>query len=258
MSRSLAALPMYDWPELAPATDRLWVALRDALRAEGVAAPDGLDREIPLGQAWTDPGLVLGQTCGLPLVRDLAGRVEVVGAADYALPGCPPGWYRSAVVVRRDAEARELAAFRGRRIAINGRDSQSGWASILHHVRPDGEAFFGAAMVSGAHRESVRMVAKGAADLAAIDCVSWRYARRFVPEAAGLRVLFLTSATPGLPFIAAAGTDRARHLRALRAGFAALDAPARQHLGIAGFAPLAAADYAIVADRLASALTPAA
>ncbi len=29
----LAALPMYDWPELRDATDRLWAALRDGLRA---------------------------------------------------------------------------------------------------------------------------------------------------------------------------------------------------------------------------------
>ena len=26
----IAALPMYDWPEVAPATDRLWAAIRDA------------------------------------------------------------------------------------------------------------------------------------------------------------------------------------------------------------------------------------
>ena len=39
MTGAGAALPMYDWPELTDATDRLWAALRDGLRAEGVAAP---------------------------------------------------------------------------------------------------------------------------------------------------------------------------------------------------------------------------
>ena len=85
---------------------------------------------------WTDPGLVLGQTCGLPFVRELAGRVALVGAPDYGLPGCPPGWYRSAVVVRADDPREALAGFRGARLAVNGSDSQSGWGAILHHAAP--------------------------------------------------------------------------------------------------------------------------
>ena len=31
MTGGLAALPMYDWAELRPATDRLWAAVRDGL-----------------------------------------------------------------------------------------------------------------------------------------------------------------------------------------------------------------------------------
>ena len=112
---------------------------------------------------WTDPGLVLGQTCGLPFVRELRGRVALVGAADYGLPGCPPGWYRSAVVVRADDPREALAAFRGARLAVNGTDSQSGWGAILHHAAPLAEAgrFFGGVVVSGAHAASVPMVADG-------------------------------------------------------------------------------------------------
>jgi ABC-type phosphate/phosphonate transport system substrate-binding protein len=255
MTAALAALPMYDWPELTGATDGLWAALRDALRAEGVAAPEALSRDLPLVDGWTDPGLVLGQTCGLPLVRELAGRVAVVGALDYAVPGCPPGWYRSAVVVRAGDARTTLADFRGARLAVNGTDSQSGWGSILHHAAPlaRGGRFAGEIVVSGAHAESVRMVAGGAADFAAIDFVSWGYARRFRPEAAGLRVLMLTDPTPGLPLIAAAGTDVPRHRRAVRAALAGLDGTVRQALGIAGFAELGAADYRVVAERLAAA-----
>jgi ABC-type phosphate/phosphonate transport system substrate-binding protein len=255
MKAGVAALPMYDWPEVRAATDRLWAALRDALRAEGVAAPEALDRAAGLVAGWTDPGLVLGQTCGLPLVRDLAGRVAVVGALDYGVPGCPPGWYRSAVVVRAGDPRLDLAGFRGARLAINGRDSQSGWGAILHHAAPlalDG-GFFGAVVASGAHAESVGMVAGGAADIAAIDMVSWRLARAFRPEAAALRVLMLTDPTPGLPLIAAPGTDVARHARAVGAGIAGLDQATRAALGIRGFAPLGAGDYALVAERLEAA-----
>ncbi len=166
MTAGLAALPMYDWPELRAATDRLWTALRDALRAAGVAAPDALSRDLGLMQAWTDPRLVLGQTCGLPLVRELAGQVTVIGAADYGVAGCPPGWYRSALVVRADDPRETLAEFRGAGLAVNGFDSQSGWGAILHHAAPlahDGR-FFGGIEVSGAHAASVDLVASGAAD----------------------------------------------------------------------------------------------
>jgi ABC-type phosphate/phosphonate transport system substrate-binding protein len=198
---------------------------------------------------------VLGQTCGLPLVRELAGRVAVLGAADYGLPGCPPGWYRSAVVVRADDERSDLAAFRGARLAVNGFDSQSGWGSILHHAAAfalEG-GFFGAVEVSGAHAESMALVAGGAADLAAIDAVSWRYAQRFRPEAGALRVLMLTDPTPGLPFIAAAGADAPGLGAVLAEAIAALDAGTKTTLGIVGFAALPAEDYRLVAERLAAA-----
>ncbi|MFO1209044.1 MAG: PhnD/SsuA/transferrin family substrate-binding protein [Amaricoccus sp.] len=246
----VAALPMYDWPEVAGATDRLWAAIRDALRAAGVAAPDALDRAVGLMAGWTHPELVLGQACGLPFVRALAGRVTLLGAIDYGLPGCPPGWYRSAVVVRRDDPRDTLEAFREARLAVNGFDSQSGWGSILHHAAPLGGGFFGEVVVSGAHRASVAMVADGAADIAAIDWVSWRLARRFLPEAGRLRVLLATEPTPGQALIAAAGIDAARHAAAVAAGIGGLDAAAKAELGLVGFAPLVAGDYRVIGERL--------
>jgi ABC-type phosphate/phosphonate transport system substrate-binding protein len=182
-------------------------------------------------------------------VQALAGRVELVGAVDHALEGCPPGWYRSAVVVRADDPRETLAAFRGGRLAVNGTDSQSGWGAILHHAAPLAEAgrFFGAVLVSGAHAASVPMVAAGQADLAAIDAVSWRYARRFLPEAGRLRVLMLTDPTPGLPYIAAKGTDTRPHAAALAA------AGAVEALGLAGFVRLVAGDYELVRARFVAA-----
>ena len=68
MSEGIAALPMYDWPEARAAVDGFWAAVRDRLRARGIDAPEALSREIGLTEGWTHPRLVLGQTCGLPLV----------------------------------------------------------------------------------------------------------------------------------------------------------------------------------------------
>ena len=39
MTQGLASLPMYDWPELRSATDRLWSALRNALRDAAFSRP---------------------------------------------------------------------------------------------------------------------------------------------------------------------------------------------------------------------------
>jgi ABC-type phosphate/phosphonate transport system substrate-binding protein len=246
VTAGIAALPMYDRQELRPAIDGFWAAVRDGLRAQGVAAPDGLSREVGPMAGWTDPGLVLGQTCGLPFVRWLEGRVALLGALDYGIEGAPPGWYRSAVVARTDDPRRELAAFRGARLAANDRNSQSGLGAILHHAGP---GFFGAIGFTGAHAASIRCVADGEADLAAIDSVSWRLAAAFLPAARRLRVLMLTAPTPGLPLIAARQADTARTSAAVAEGIARLDAEARAALGIRGFVPLAPADYRVIRDR---------
>ena len=62
----IAALPMYDRPETQDATDRFWALIRDRLRAGGIPAPDHLTRDRDPWDIWTDPDLVLAQTCGLP------------------------------------------------------------------------------------------------------------------------------------------------------------------------------------------------
>lgn len=252
-----ASLPMYDWPGLRPATDRLWAALRDALRAEGLPAPDALARDLPLQTVWRDPRLVLSMTCGLPLVRGHAGRATVLGAFDFALPDTAPGHYRSVVVVRADDPRETLAAFRDATLAMNSRDSQSGYGAILHHAAPlaIGGRFFARAIATGGHAASAVALAEGGADIAAIDAVTWGLIQRFSPEARHLRTLFLTEPTPGLPLITAPGADPAPARRAIATALARLDPATRSDLGLAGFVPLDRADYRIVADRLAAAET---
>ena len=99
----IASLPMYDRPDLAHQTAALWELIRDALRAEGVAAPDTLTpAPADLFQHWQVPDLVLSQTCGFPYRTRLHGHVTLIGTPDYGLEGCPPGHYRSVIVARGD------------------------------------------------------------------------------------------------------------------------------------------------------------
>lgn len=253
--RGLAALPMYDRPELRAETDALWARLREAIRDAGLDAPEALERGRPLRPLWAAPELVLAQTCGLPYVSALAGRVGLLGAPDHALEGCPPGYYRSALIVPEGSPAGTLADLRGARAAINARDSQSGYAALMHAAAPEARdgAFFGPAVLTGSHAASVEAVAAGRADIAAIDAVSWALARRLDAAAARVRVLGWTEPTPALPYITGLRRQVGPLARAVSQAVASLDAGLGDALLLRGLVPHAPADYEVIRTRLAEA-----
>jgi ABC-type phosphate/phosphonate transport system substrate-binding protein len=215
----IAALPMYDLPELEAANDALWAAIAERLIAWGVeGVPDRLTRSRPIEAIWTAPQLLLAQTCGYPLATSLRERVRVVATPRYSVDGCEGAFYRSAIVVRASDPATGLADLCGRRGAVNDWASNSGMnllrAAIAPHAK--GAPFFAAVTVTGAHVASVEAVAAGGADVAAVDCITWGHLQRLRPaHTSALRVIAWTMATPGLPLIAATAIDDA-HLSALR------------------------------------------
>ena len=113
--------------------------------------------------------------CGLPYVRlrrEPRRPVELVAApvlegARYQ--GRPI--YYSDVIVPVDSAVETFEELRGRSWACNGFDSHSGCLVVLHHLLQMGEdcRFFGGVEVSGSHQESLRQVAAGEVDGAAID-----------------------------------------------------------------------------------------
>lgn len=244
----LAALPMYDLEELREATDALWAAIAARL---GDAAPAHLTRDADLERIWTDPELLLGQTCGYPLVTTLRGRVALLATPHYRAAGCDGASYRSAVIVRADDRAASLADLRGRHCAVNDPASNSGMNLLRAAVAPlaGGAArFFGGVVMTGGHVGSIRAVAEGRADVASIDCVTWAHIGHLRPDAAaGLRVLAWTEASPGLPLITSRRTDAGTRRALVRAlDEVARDpalAPVRDALRLEGFESLALRDY---------------
>lgn len=199
----IAALQMYDWPEIAGRTDAFWADVASALRAEGIAAPDRLSRADDAAAGWADPALLLGQTCGLPFVSGRCAGAVPVARPVYRAEGCGRGTYRSALVCRAGEKA-PIAAFRGRVAAVNEYGSQSGCNALADYVGPLGDAFFGRVLLTGAHRASALAVADGRADIAAIDAVAWALFAEIEPAAqARLAVLGWTDEAPALPFITA-------------------------------------------------------
>lgn len=106
----------------------------------------------------------------------------------------------------------------GLRFTYNGPDSMSGIIGLTRDLEAAGQGLdiFSEQIVSGGHRLSVRAVAEGRADIAAIDCLSWALAQRHEPGAKDLRVVGWTAKRKGLPFITAR-TTAAPVLAALRA-----------------------------------------
>lgn len=203
----IATLPMYDWPEERARVDARWAAIRDALRDGGFAAPNGLTRKEDLHALWTDPDLILGQTCGLPFALGLHETTRLIGTPDPGLPDTPAGYYRSVIVARADdpRDERELLAAR---VALNGPDSQSGWGALAGWAEARGLALTGQLQVTGAHRTSARAIAQNKVDIAAIDAVSWDLVTRHDPEIAKtLRIIARTRPTPAPPLICAARLD---------------------------------------------------
>lgn len=216
----IASLPMYWRDETAPSWLRFWETVRRHLPdLPGLTPPEALPADWDAH--WRDPRLVLSQTCGLPFRARLHPHVTYVGTLDFSLPDTPPGFYRS-VILTRPNETRAPEALH---LAYNAADSQSGWAAT------DGQAFAGH-LCTGAHRASVDAVARGAADIAYVDAVTWRILRQTEPGLdSAVTVRGMTPATPGLPLIAARDTDPAPLRAALSAALADLTDDARRQMG---------------------------
>ena len=242
----IASLPMYNQPDCLPALGRYWASIRDALRGAGVDAPDALSWGMPdFVDHWLRPDLVLSQTCGFPFRAVLQGKVTLIGTPDYGVDGCPPGYFRSAIVVRADDARNSLADYATARFAYNDAMSQSGWAAPQGFAAGMGFVFENV-RATGAHLQSARSVLAGVADIAAIDAVTWRLLCRNDPDLAGLRVLAQTDPTPGLPYIAAPGAREGVVFAAIKAAIAALSAADRQMLGLRGIVSIPAEAYLAV------------
>ncbi|MFN3952833.1 MAG: phosphate/phosphite/phosphonate ABC transporter substrate-binding protein [Pararhodobacter sp.] len=216
---SRASLPMYDWPEQRHTTDALWARIREGLAG---LLPATLCRPVDhaaLNRHWRDPALRLSQCCWGPLSLGLEAHLRVLAQPDYSdVPGGQGPFYRSALIAREGqavappgghAAALPADILSRRVLAVNGRDSMSGWLALAADLGGDPAHLAAGVVETGGHRASVRAVAEGRADLAAIDCRSWAMALAHEPAAEGLVVIGWTAARPGLPYVTARTTDAA-------------------------------------------------
>jgi ABC-type phosphate/phosphonate transport system substrate-binding protein len=246
----LASLPMYDFPELTNAHDALWDFVAERLNNEGLSeVPALLDRTIAYDQTWTDPSLLLGQSCGLPIVDQLDGIVAVVGGFSVA-DGNIDSTYRSTLVVHRDHPAQTLSDLdwsSGVHAAINGWDSLSGYVSFgaacaaaLQNGSLPADAAFAHVEPTGAHIRSAAALADRSVDVACIDGHTLALLQHHRPDSVDhLRVIGSGPVIPCLPLITArpADDDVVASLRSALSAAAVAESlvAARAALGITGF-----------------------
>ncbi|WP_299790128.1 PhnD/SsuA/transferrin family substrate-binding protein [uncultured Marivita sp.] len=218
----IVSLPMYWRAENAGLWRAFWSIAQDCARYEGVSLPDLTPPEtLPADwyAHWLSPDLAMSMTCGLPFRSALKSKVHYIGTLDFGLD-TPPGHYRSLIITRSDTQGPAIT------LAYNSADSQSGWAAAQGRQETASVTRY---IPTGSHAASLAAVAEGRADIACLDAVTWRLLDRCDPNAARVRIVGQTDPTPGLPLIAAKGTDPAPLRAALTAAthaFAPEDAAA--------------------------------
>ena len=258
-----ASFPMYDFEEVRGAHEVLWNSVARQLERGGVeGVPAALDRSRSVHDLWTDPGLLLSQCCGADLVGRYAGTLTLVATPLYAAPGCDGCLYSSVVLVAEESPATEVADLRNAVCVVNYPESHSGANALRALVAPlsRGGRFFSRIVTSGSHPASVAAVARGEADIAAIDCVTYACLERYRPSLLqGTRRLCYTERAPGIPFVTRAGSDPDRISRLQNALLEAFQQPETRAAGAAVFIdgvevlPLSAYDRIIEFRRFAAA-----
>jgi ABC-type phosphate/phosphonate transport system substrate-binding protein len=188
---TVASLAMYPFAHLRPAYDELWAAVRARLPFD----TPPLDWDLDPHDACRRDDLLVGQTCGWPLITELSAAVDVVGAFDHDVDGAFDATYCSVIVGRTDQPLAEVLARPDLIVAANSVDSLSGWISMQVVAATHG-APLDRVDWTGSHAASVDAVRVGVADVASIDAVSWAHR-----EHNGLFVIGNGPQVPCLPLV---------------------------------------------------------
>ena len=189
-------------------TDELQQAWRQLF--ECYAASEDDHGESPTLRLEADPGLlqqsglVFGHTCGYPLMTRLKDRFTPFCVPVFEVPGTSGRRYSSRFIVASGSDIDSIEQCRGRVAAVNTPDSNSGMNVLRHAVASHhvGGRFFSRTHASGGHLYSLQAVARGEADIAAIDCVSYQLIEDHWPELASeVQTIGYSVESTGLPFV---------------------------------------------------------
>jgi len=203
----------------------------------------------------SDPALWFGQTCGYPLMTSLRNTMTPISVPVFDIPGCQQKLYSSLLMVADDSQINTTEDCRGLRAAINANDSNSGMNVLRHAVASFNQKgkFFSQINLSGSHLQSLTQVSNGSADIAAIDCVSYRLIEDTWPElTTRVRSIGFTAKTCGLPFVmpkpGAVNQDLTNITECLNQALLMLDDGQRDRLHLKGFESVNIDEYQGILD----------
>ena len=196
------------------------------------------------------PDLLLGHTCGYPLMRFLHDDLAPLCVPLFDLPGCEGKYYSSHIIVPADSDIESLSDCKGLVAAINGRDSNSGMNVFRHaiaklHQQPP---YFGEVRETGSHYQSLVDVAESKSQVATIDCVSFALIKDEWPQLVErVRSIGFTEKTCGLPFVVPATSAKLIKpevmIEALNTSLSNLAESDRNRLHLIGFEKVQQQDY---------------
>ena len=248
---------MYDFPEVQISTEKLLVALVEALEScnevAHVQTPDS-SVHAELMKMWRSKDMVLSQSCGLPFMEELHQFVNVIGTPTWTDVSDERGRYQTVIVVREALGISSIAEVSGLRPVVSNTQSLSGWCSLgvaLSEVTTE-PSFVQPFTQSGGHAKSLQMLQDDKADIASIDAATFRLLSHHRPALVdNLRVIGYGPLVPATPFIISK-TCVVSTGKVFQAVEEVFQRPSMQealdHIGISGFVRLAASDYDGVMD----------
>ena len=212
--------------------------------------------ELPALRLEADPTLlqesrlVFGHTCGYPLMTRLKDRFTPFCVPVFDVPGTSGRRYSSRFIVASDSDIHSIEQSRGRVAAVNTPDSNSGMNVLRHAVASHhvGGRFFSRIHASGGHLYSLQAVARGAADIAAIDCVSYQLIEDHWPELVNqVQTIGYSVESFALPFVLPnsklVGTDTRQIIERLNLALESSGDAVRERLHLREFAAVDLGDY---------------
>ena len=249
--------------ELQNAWQALFDRVYQAENRELLGIPSNLTSNLVFDaspELMHDKQLYIAHTCGFPLMKFYRESHEPVCIPVFDVEGAVAKQYSSRIIVKKDSSIRKLSECKGRTIAINGHDSNSGMNVIRHAVcqLSNGEDYFSSVIVSGGHWQSMIEVVEGRADVAAIDCVTYALLEQHQPDLCEqLRTIQWTAATTGLPFVIPKGsldqTQKSNITLTLNKALDSLEGHHRDLLRLHCFAAVEFSDYESIIDLEAQA-----
>lgn len=240
--------------------DDLVLAWRQLFTSFVELLDDSGEREIGLRfdsdqSLLRDPDLFFGHTCGYPLMKQLKDQVTPFCLPVFDVPGTDGKLYSSRFIVAANSAIESLDECQGKVAAMNADNSNSGMNVFRYAIakrNPSGR-FFSRVVETGGHLHSLEAVAGGAADVAAIDCVSYQLMRDFRPELVDrVRSIGFSVKTCGLPFVLPnsriTDTDTGLLVEKLNQALAFAPETVRERLHLVNFEPVVLEDYRGIVD----------